>query len=275
LQHGFIYRHWLNYRHEPDEIQPSASNPADRGFPLPTRTLVYDGYAARHLVEAGHFAADTVCVTGSPALDALVASVARLDAAERARIRAQLDAQAPAHVIVVVTKFTQIRHALPDLLRAVSPLDDVRLVIKPHPAETAEPYIAAAAAAGAANVAIAPPTLDLARLLAVARLLVTVNSTVAIDAISVGVPALIVNLPNNLTPFVDANVMAGSGGASPALGTQIQTLVRDESARAALLARAREFAARHAMQADGRAADRAADAMTRLLDRYNDAECER
>ncbi len=34
LQHGFIYRHWLNYRHEPDEVRPSAANAADRGFPL-------------------------------------------------------------------------------------------------------------------------------------------------------------------------------------------------------------------------------------------------
>ena len=28
LQHGFIYRHWLNYRHEPDEARPSAANAA-------------------------------------------------------------------------------------------------------------------------------------------------------------------------------------------------------------------------------------------------------
>ena len=33
LQHGFIYRHWLNYLHEPDEMQSSGD---DRGFPLPT-----------------------------------------------------------------------------------------------------------------------------------------------------------------------------------------------------------------------------------------------
>ena len=35
LQHGFIYRHWLNYLHQPDEPQPSAANPADAGFPRP------------------------------------------------------------------------------------------------------------------------------------------------------------------------------------------------------------------------------------------------
>ena len=34
MQHGLIYRHWLNYLHEPDEMQPSAANPADRGLPV-------------------------------------------------------------------------------------------------------------------------------------------------------------------------------------------------------------------------------------------------
>ncbi|HEY8550845.1 MAG TPA: hypothetical protein VIL35_12885, partial [Vicinamibacterales bacterium] len=49
LQHGFIYRHWLNYRHEPDEMLPSPGNPEDRGFPRPDLTLLYDRHAADHL----------------------------------------------------------------------------------------------------------------------------------------------------------------------------------------------------------------------------------
>ena len=51
---------------------------------------------------------------------------------------------------------------------------------------------------------------DLAALLAVARGVVTVNSTVAIDAMVLGVPALVVDLPNNLSPFVEAGVMLGA-----------------------------------------------------------------
>ena len=35
------------------------------------------------------------------------------------------------------------------------------------------------------------------------------NSTVAIDAMVLGVPALVVGLPNNLSPFVEAGAMAG------------------------------------------------------------------
>ena len=48
LQHGFIYRHWLNYLHEPDEMAAgSRSALDDRGFPRPTLTLLFDDYAAR------------------------------------------------------------------------------------------------------------------------------------------------------------------------------------------------------------------------------------
>jgi hypothetical protein len=38
LQHGFIYRHWLNYLHEPDEMAAEPVNAADRGFPAPSRS---------------------------------------------------------------------------------------------------------------------------------------------------------------------------------------------------------------------------------------------
>src|SRR4029079_19212582 len=53
LQHGFIYRHSLNYLHEADEMAPDQESPADIGFPRPSMTLLYDGYAAQHLVGAG------------------------------------------------------------------------------------------------------------------------------------------------------------------------------------------------------------------------------
>ena len=33
LQHGFIYRHWLNYLHEPDEMTRDPAQAADGGFP--------------------------------------------------------------------------------------------------------------------------------------------------------------------------------------------------------------------------------------------------
>ena len=71
LQHGFIYRHWLNYRHEKDEMS-SGATPA---CPIPDRTLVFDEYARLYLIDAGHFPDSRVAVAGSPRLDELASRV--------------------------------------------------------------------------------------------------------------------------------------------------------------------------------------------------------
>jgi hypothetical protein len=265
LQHGFIYRHWLNYLHAPDEMQPSAANPSDAGFPRPDLTLLYDGYAARHLRDAGHFPADALRVTGSPGLDALASAVARVTNVDRARVREVLGASPGEALAIVVSKYSQIRDALPALVRAAGALPGagLRLVIKPHPAETAQPYVTGPHmrdAAGAARVTVAPPALDLAALLATAQLVITVNSTVAIDAMTLGLPALIVLLPNNLSPFVDAGAMAGAADLA-ALPELLRALTHDATLRDALLARSREFLAAHQIASSGRASAAAVDAI--------------
>jgi len=90
-----------------------------------------------------------------------------------------------------------------------------------------------------------------------------VNSTAAIEAMPLGVPALVVALPNNLSPFVEAGAMAGveqEGEIGPALAS----LLYDEDRRARLAAARRAFMERAGIQADGRAAVRAADAILSL-----------
>jgi hypothetical protein len=260
LQHGFIYRHWLNYRHEPDEMQASLRNPRDRGFPRPDLTLVFDGFAASHLESAGRFPPDTVKVTGSPALDRLARGLAALDGGARDEVRRLLGTGAN-HLAVVVSKHSQIRRELPWLIEAAARTPGLALVVKPHPAETADPYLAPAAAAEA--VRVAPASLDLTSLLSVARAVVTVNSTVAIDAMVLGIPALVVGLPNNLSPFVDAGAMAGTRAGRPA-GEMLARICLDDAVRQGLLESGRRFAATWGIRADGQAADRAARAIAEL-----------
>ena len=47
LQHGFIYRHWLNYR--PRAGRDAAARRRPRLSPIPTARCVFDRYAAEHL----------------------------------------------------------------------------------------------------------------------------------------------------------------------------------------------------------------------------------
>ena len=63
LQHGFIYRHWLNYLHEPDEMQPppAATIAAFRARPdAPLRRL-----RGRAPDRRRRFPRESIAVTGS------------------------------------------------------------------------------------------------------------------------------------------------------------------------------------------------------------------
>lgn len=257
LQHGFIYRHWLNYLHEPDEMAPSPGNPHDRGFPLPDCTLVFDDFTREHLETQGRFPPDALRVTGSPRLDALAASAARLDEAGRLALRASLGVPAGAPVALVAAKHAQMGGGFAALVAAMRDMPGAWLVVKPHPAEGADPYLADAA--GADRVVVAPREADLGRLTAVASVLVTVNSTAAIEAMALDVPALVLDLPNNLSPFVEAGAMAGA--ARHEIAERLRSLMYDQEARRTLGAARRAFLHRYGIRADGAAARRAAEAV--------------
>src|SRR5688572_12398315 len=261
LQHGFIYRHWLNYRHEPDELPPPSPGSADAGFPRPSLTLVFDEYAAAHLTEAARFPRDAIAVTGSPRLDALSADAAALtpQAIDAARTSAGAGGGEP--LVVIVSKYTEIQRVLAPLLDAVRRLGGVRAVIKTHPAETAAPY--EAAAHGIDSVRVLPASARLARLVRAARAVVTVNSTVAIDALTLGIPALTVGLPNNLSPFAEAGAMAGAA-APEEIGPPLERVLYDEGFRQQIGAAAGALVARYRLAPDGRAAERSANAILEL-----------
>jgi hypothetical protein len=261
LQHGFIYRHWLNYRHEADEMTASPGNPADRGFPLPTRTLLFDELAREYLERSGHFPPSCLVVTGSSRLDQIVRDANQLTEPDRRAIRTTLDAADAAAIVVVVAKFSQIANAFSALVAAVAGMPDVVMVVKPHPAEGAEPY--ARGIGRTANVRIAPPEMSLGALTSVASIIVTANSTAAIEAMPLEVPALVVELPNNLSPFVDAGVMAGAPAAAD-IEPALRALLYDEGMRGRLAAARGAFIARYGIHADGRAAQRAADVILEL-----------
>ena len=140
-------------------------------------------------------------------------------------------------------------------------MPDVQLAIKTHPAETPDAY--AKIAAAAPNVSVLPADAPLAPLLRASRAVVTVNSTVAVDAAVLGIPALVIGLPNNLSPFVDAGAMAGAAhGESP--GPALRRILYDEGFRQQLEQDRGAYLARFGIGSDNRAAARSADAVLAL-----------
>jgi hypothetical protein len=214
-----------------------------------------------HLEERGGFPAGALCVTGNPRLDALVRAAAALSDADLAAVRHAAGAGATRALVLFVAKYGQARHVLGALADAAGAMPDVQLAIKAHPAETPDLY--GAVVGRHRNVRVLPASAPLAALLRACRAIVTVNSTVALDAAALGVPTLVIGLPNNLSPFVDAGIMAGA--ASSEIGPQLHRILYDEGFRLQI-ARARDaYLARFGMGSDGRAAARSADAILALI----------
>lgn len=260
LQHGFIYRHWLNYRHEADETVADPRNGLDPGFPFPAATLLFDEHAARHLTAAGRFPATSLAVTGSARLDELAAAMRAITPADVEAVRRSAGVDGDAALVLFAAKEREARRALPALVAAVRALPAVHLVIKPHPAETAGVYNAAVA--GVRNIHVAPAGAALPALFAAARAVITVNSTVAIDALTFGLPAVVIGLPNNLTPFVDAGLMVGAGTAEE-IRAALSKVLYDQEFRSTI----ERGAAAVRSEGAGQAAARSAEAILALAKR--------
>jgi Capsule polysaccharide biosynthesis protein len=263
LQHGFIYRHWLNYRHEADELLPDLVNSNDAGFPRPALTLLFDDYAARYLSDAGGFPPQSVKVTGSARLDELIAAVKRQGSSDIAATRTYAGVSPTQMLVVFAAKQREAAPYLDRLIAAVRGMPGVQLAIKPHPAETPDVY--ARAVGHADNVRVLSTAASLPALLAAARAIVTVNSTVALDALSLGVPSLVIGLPNNLTPFVDAGVMAGASSEDE-IRLMLERLLYDEGFRRQLERASDDFLRRTRSEQGGGAAVRTAASVIALGD---------
>ena len=165
-------------------------------------------------------------------------------------------------MVLVVAKYREAKRPLAEFLEAAAKFPDVQVAIKTHPAETPDVYDEIAA--GKPNVSVLPASAPLAPLLRASRAIVTVNSTVALDAAVLGVPALVIGLPNNLSPFVDAGAMAGAPAAQ--VEGALRQILYDEKFRQQLERARGLLLARFRILSDGGAAERSAEAVLKLVE---------
>lgn len=161
---------------------------------------------------------------------------------------------------VLTAKFSEVRDVLPTLVDAVRDRPHIHLAIKAHPAEIGDVYTPFVD--GLSNIAVVPADADLARLLSAADVVVTRNSTVAVDGLVLGVPALVLGLPNNLSPFVEAGVMLGADQTS--VGESLERLLYDQDVRARLRTAAAAFVERYGLRASGTAAAQSAAVILKM-----------
>jgi CDP-glycerol glycerophosphotransferase (TagB/SpsB family) len=139
----------------------------------------------------------------------------------------------------------------------VQSMPGVHAVVKPHPAEAPDPYRTAVRQQQADRVAVLPAGADLVELLHAADVLVTVESLSAIEALVLGRPVVVLNMPTHLRELVEQGVAVGvAAGVDPAPALR-GVLFEAEVGAGLERARAR-YLSDFAMGVDGRATARIA-----------------
>ena len=254
IQHGIMYPQYYSHEHRRFELL------GDGAVPIPTKTAVYGSIAKDLLVKRGSYPEDRIIITGSPKFDALVRAAEGFD---REKTRTELRVPEGARVLVLATRFTAVGPVFSDLVEAVERLEDVWLFVKPHQAESSTPYEAILGRGGATHTRMLSGAKNLLELLFASDGLITVDSFASSEALVLGRPVLVVNLPNNLSALVERGVALGasSGASIPSIEDALRKLLFDEGARKELDEKRKEYIQEFAFGADGRSTERIVEAI--------------
>ena len=252
IQHGIMYRQYYSHEHAAFEVGSTGGD----GVPLPTKTAVYGSVARDLLVERGHYRPEWIVITGSPKFDDLVQAARGFDAAATRR---ELGIAEGEKFLVLASRWSAVGPVFDELVAAVERVDGLTLVVKPHQAESTTPYEEVLDAARPANTRMLPASRNLLELLFASDGLVTVDSFASSEALVLGRPVLVVNLPSNLDALVERGVAFGVN-RSDAIEPELRKLFDPDVARELAKTR-KEYIQEFAFGADGRSTERIVDAI--------------
>ena len=89
---------------------------------------------------------------------------------------------------MVATRYSAIGPVFEELVRAVEAIPDLWLVVKPHPAESPQPYRRTVSEVGSSRVQVVGGSENLLELLVASNGLITVDSLASSEALVLGRP---------------------------------------------------------------------------------------
>jgi hypothetical protein len=245
VQHGIMYPQYYSHEHAPDELEGDS-------VPIPTRTVVFGELAKRLLLERGGYPEERIVVTGSPKFDALVEGASSYD---RASTRRALGISEADRFLVLATRWTAVSPVFEDLVRASESLPGVFLFVKPHQAESSKPYEDVVRRLSASRTRILSAEKNLLELLFASDGLITVDSFASSEALVLGRPVLVLNLPGNLDSLVERGVALGVPRGE-SIRKALEALLFDSETARSLEATRKEYIQDFAFGADGRSTER-------------------
>jgi UDP-N-acetylglucosamine 2-epimerase len=249
VQHGIMYPQYFSHEHEREELERENEGEA---VPIPSRTAVFGSLAKDLLMDRGGYREDRIVVTGSPKFDALVETAAGYDTRATRRL---LGVPERARMLLLASRFSAVGPVFEELVNAVERLDDVWLLVKPHQAEAPTPYVGVLSRLRPTRSKLVEPATNLLELLVASDGLITVDSFASSEALVLGRPVLVVNLPSNLASLVDRGVALGVERGDSIEAALRRILFEDDVTRE-LEEKRRVYLQEFAFGADGRSTER-------------------
>jgi len=266
VQHGIMYEQYYSHEHAEHELGVD-------GVPLPTKTAVFGSLAKDILVRRGSYDPDRIVITGSPKFDDLVRAAQGFDVSATKK---DLGVPEEARFLVLATRWTAVSPVFRELVEAVERVNissalDLWLFVKPHQAESTRPYDEVLEELHPAKCHVLSASINLLELLFASDGLVTVDSFASSEALVLGRPVLVVNLPNNLDALVERGVALGVFRGEP-IETAIRKLVFDDGVARELERMRKEYIQEFAFGADGRSTERIVEAVFNTRNTRNTGE---
>lgn len=258
MQHGLVGEGSFEYTHLTSEVTGDWKSPH---CPIPDITTIYGVETKEFLMRRGRYPKKSLRVTGQPRYDELVLAAKRFS---KPAIKKQLGIPFNSKIIMLATQPIPGNMLLvTEVAKAVAKMKNVTLLIKLHPREETEKQCVAIAKSIGTQVKVMKDSLY--ECLAIADVLITKNSAVALEAMLLNKPVVTVNL-TGLPDIVDYEKTEATIQVNKAdsLAPIIKTLLDgtlDESHKRKLNRARDAFVLRYTYRADGKATFRVRDVL--------------
>jgi UDP-N-acetylglucosamine 2-epimerase len=265
IQHGALTPNDLGWLHLSDEISNNFIDP--KYCPIPDKTAVSGEYYKNILTRLGSYPKDRVIITGQPKYDILAHAN---NFFEKRKIYDKFKVEYKKKLVVLATQplpENENELLFRSVFREIKKLKDIQLVIKLHPNEYDESLHRNIAKEVGLDV-ILTKDINLFELLNACDVLMTVSSTVALEAMILDKPVIIVDLKTNPdeTAFVKSGAAIGVYKSND-INKAIIKILNDKGTKKKLQNNMKKFVYEHAYRIDGLAYKRIVKLINEMINK--------
>lgn len=269
IQHGVIHKHHKGYIY-PTEYISKTGSVCSPFCPIPNITAVYGSYHKDLLTTYSAYPKEKIVVTGQPRYDVLFNMDGKYS---KEKFISKYNINSKNKIILWTTQCHVIsdkenKNNFKAMFETLQNLKDVTLIIKQHPGEGKKytKMIKAALKDYNLNIVITSKSSDIYEQLYVCDVMVTKNSTTAMEAVALNKPVIVLNLSGetDVIGYVTEGVALGVYNERDLTPT-IEKLLKDDSK---LAENRDQYIEKYLYKIDGKSTERIVQLIEKTLDEW-------